>query len=126
MPNYGEVALLASEKKLSATSDPRTQWNLAAQRVFPDKLPSQKKGCPKSAFLGLCEEGLVNGFERGIYTTSKLNKSYALRAVELLSANGVAESPQALWLLVMNGTQKAHNGQMDVVYSLWQAGLLGA
>jgi hypothetical protein len=45
---------------------------------------AQKKGCPRGAFLGLCEEGLVKGIPAGNYTTSKDNKAYAVRAAELL------------------------------------------
>lgn len=32
---------------------------------------SQRKGCPKGVYLGLCEEGLVKGIPKGKYTKSK-------------------------------------------------------
>lgn len=44
----------------------------------------KKKGCPRNAFLGLYEEGLVKGIPSGNYTRSKKNKEYAIKAVKIL------------------------------------------
>jgi hypothetical protein len=95
--------------------------------MFEGRLPSQKKGCPKGAYLGLCEEGLVNGIPVGSYTTSVDNKRYALRALSLLcSEPSLSGSAKVLWdrVLDMDGKAKAPNGQMQVVLALWQKGLL--
>ena len=118
---YGKVAVLAVE---SHTGAPRERWTAAATHCFPQSPSSQKKGCPRGAFLGLCEEGLIKNIEAGRYTTSINNKRYALRASELLRSGRVFAKPIDLWLAVMDGKKKAHNGQADVVMALWQKGLL--
>ena len=33
---------------------------MAATEIFPMSVSLQKKGCPRGAFLGLCEDGLVS------------------------------------------------------------------
>jgi hypothetical protein len=118
---YGVAALLAAAPQ-QTFADPAERWRFAVEMIFPGKIASQKKGCPKGAFLGLCEEGLVKGIANGKYTTSIDNKHYALRAVELLRAGDSRIKPIELWSLVMNGVKKSHNGQMDVVLALWSNG----
>ena len=39
--------------------------------VFPTQESSRKKGCPQSAFLGLCEDGYVKGIPQGRYLIRK-------------------------------------------------------
>jgi len=39
------------------------------------------KGCPRGAFLELCEAGMIKGIASGKYTRSKRNKEYAIDAV---------------------------------------------
>jgi len=85
---------------------------------------TQAKGCPKDAFLGLCEEGFVKGVPKGKYTNSKQNKNYALKALHLLKENpGLSSNKNQLWekvLEVLNEpSSKAHNSQMDVVIALY-------
>ena len=43
------------------------------KEVFMDSKSSQEKGCPKSAFLGLCEEGFIKEISKGKYTSSVKN-----------------------------------------------------
>lgn len=122
MGKYGDVALRAT-KMLGGgeTRQPREAWNAAAREAFPGKLPAQRKGCPRSAYLGLCEEGLVAGVPRGVFGAGRANKSYAIDAARLL-ASGEArpeDGPAALWRRVMKGRQKRANSQMDVVLALW-------
>lgn len=76
--------------------------------------------------MGLCEEGLVVDVPAGTYTGSRDNKGYALRAVQLLreDATLATGAPTALWDKVVNGQDKAHNSQMDVVLALWQSRLI--
>lgn len=126
MGKYGDAAVQATEMLHSdASMDPREAWDLATAKVFPTQLASRSKGCPKGAFLGLCEDGVVRGVAPGSYTRSRLNKSYALEAVLLLKANrALADDYDALWRAVMRGTKKVENEQMDVVLSLWERGLI--
>jgi len=127
MSRYGEVALMATDLvQEHVCSSPVEAWVQAAKSIFPNSPTSQGKSCPRGAFLGLCEEGLVVGVPAGSYTRSEDNKGYALRAVGLLAHDpNVAESsPLALWQLVMNGDEKRYNEQMDVVLALWNRQLI--
>lgn len=126
MGKYGNAATSAGRACAGKpTTSPRDAWDNATSAVFGAGTPSQDKSCPRGAFLGLCGAGLVKGIPPGAYTTSKLNASYALSGVALLTQNAdLASDPQGLWELVQAGVPKQENGQMDVVVSLWSAGLL--
>lgn len=121
---YGEGALLAAQQELSGNISPLARWNKAMQTLYPTSMAARKKGCPRGAFLGLCEEGMVKGIPAGRYTGSKDNKAYAIRAVELLAEGDQRWSVSALWSAVMNGSAKAHNSQMNVVLALWDNGFI--
>lgn len=125
MNNYGKAAIEAVKMcQQGQFSDPVTAWKMAVLSHV-STLEGQKKGCPKSAFLGLCEEGVVVGIPRGNYTKGKLNKEYALRALKLLQQpRSLADNPRKLWDQVMEGELKKPNSQMDVVVALWNEKLL--
>ena len=124
MSKYGEVARMAADDARLGGA-PKDAWGRAAERVFPSQ-SSQDKVCPRCAFLGLAEEGLVVGIPRGKYTNSADNKRYAIRAVELLREQPhLSDVPGRLWRLVVQeepNPNKVHNDQMDVVVSLWKNG----
>ncbi len=123
MPNkYGLTAIEAATDKKSG--NPIDAWEKSTRRIFPKSLASQRKGCPRAAFLGLCEEGVVKGISPGRYTKSRDNKEYALRAWRILRAEKGPTEVQSLWLRVIKGMSKTHNGQMDVVLALYSADLL--
>jgi hypothetical protein len=125
---YGDVAVRAVDKIRSGTAaSPGAAWDEAAREVFPGRIHRQKKGCPRGAFLGLCDEGLVLGVPAGTYTKSIDNKAYALRAVGLLRAAPelAAQGRRALWNRV-EAKAGSHNSQMDVVLALHRNGLLNA
>lgn len=130
MKAYGEVAVRAAELIRSYSVESVTEaWNTTASAVFLHSSSLQEKGCPRSAFLGLCEKGLVSGVPAapdGVYTRSVANKEYAVKAVQLLKQNAALATikPEELWELVMSGVDKKHNSQMDVVLGLWQQGLI--
>jgi hypothetical protein len=94
------------------------------EKLYPTSAAARKKGCPRGAFLGLCEEGLVKGIPAGRYTTSRDNKAYAVRAVALLTEGTQLRSTSALWRAVTNGAEKTHNSQMDIVLALWNNDLI--
>jgi hypothetical protein len=125
MREYGDVAIGATELACGGLQ-PSEAWEKAARTIFPYSESLQDKGCPRGAFLGLCEDGRVAGVPAGNYTRSRDNKAYALRAVALLIAEPALANadPKALWERVMNGDPKAYNSQMDVVLALWHRGLL--
>jgi len=126
MNKYGCVAMDAVASCTSKQGmNPVDAWDTAAIKHFGEGTASQKKGCPKSAFLGLCSEGYVKGIPSGEYTSSQKNKKYAIDAVALLRLEPNLTSDIAvLWKRVLNGQHKQHNSQMDVVRALWQGGML--
>jgi hypothetical protein len=76
MGKYGETAKIAvaliSENPFISPVD---AWEAAVARVFPSSESSRKKSCPKGAFQGLCEEGMVAGVNPGNYTRSLKTKT---------------------------------------------------
>jgi hypothetical protein len=132
MGKYGDVALRTTALILNGTcGSPQEAWAAAAREAFPASPASQKKGCPKGAYLGLCEAGLVARVPRGSYTKSRDNKAYAIDAVRLLQRDPALADDSArdggamrLWTLVMRGDFKQPNAQMDVVLALWNRGLI--
>ena len=120
---YGEAALLAA-REVSSSFDPVARWKSAMETLYPTSPLARKKGCPRGAFLGLCEEGLVKGIPAGQYGASKDNKAYAVRAAELLTAGTQTWSISALWQAVTEDSEKAHSSQMDIVLALWKNGLI--
>lgn len=125
MNKYG-IAAIKAVKLLNSDYKgefPKDAWDIATTELFGEGSSSQNKGCPRAAFLGLCEEGLVKGVARGKYTRSKKNKEYAIKAVEYLKKNpNISISPENLWKKA--GPNKQHNNQMDVVIGLWDYELI--
>ncbi|MBD3351569.1 MAG: hypothetical protein GF364_08785 [Candidatus Lokiarchaeota archaeon] len=118
MSKYGQVAIDAARAARKGAS-PVDAWKEAAHRMFPTQKASRDKGCPKCAFLGLAEDGLIKGVPRGSYTNSADNKRYAVNAVGQIRANAnLLNDKRTLWKLVSGGA-KQHNGQIDVVVDLW-------
>jgi len=126
MNKYGQAAVQAARMlSIGSVSFPQDAWERATSEIFGKGTPSQKKGCPKGAFLGLCEEGYVKGVPPGNYTNSTKNKRYAIQAVNLLRKDPtLSNDPKSLWALVMQGEPKSHNSQMDVVAALWHEGFI--
>lgn len=126
MGSYGDAALLATDLAASGkVRSPTEAWSKAVQTEFQNSASLQKKGCPKGAFLGLCEEEFITGIPPGAYTRSIKNKRYAIDACHLLRQDpSLAADPNRLWTSVLYGTRKVHNQQMDVVLALWNAGLV--
>lgn len=91
---------------------------------YPIQKPSRVKGCPRNAFLGLSEEGLIIGIPAGDYGVRKgnVNKRYAVDAAALLQAGGEPDKKQ-LWAVVADA-KKAPNHQMDIVLALLREGML--
>ena len=117
---YGEVAITVAKEN----GNPEDNWKAEVKNAFPNSESSQKKSCPKSAFLGLCEEGFIKGISKGKYTRSIDNKAYAVKAIDILKQNTQTTfSPKELWEKLELG-DKRHNSQMDVVLALWYEGLI--
>ena len=121
---YGEAALMATREGSSAGFSPVARWESAMQRLYPSSPTARRKSCPRGAYLGLCEEGLVKGIPAGHYTASNDNKDYAVRAAALLAEGKQSWSVSALWRAVTNDPERAHNNKMDIVLALWKNGLI--
>lgn len=120
MNNYGKSAIRAVEIIHSGEAlFTEVAWIKATTEFFNTKT----KVCPRSAFLGLCEAGLV----KGVYQTNikkplknTTNKDHAIEAVKLLSQNEAYATYTSLQLWrTMVGDSKSHNFQLDVVLALW-------
>ena len=124
MGKYGDASLRAVDlihQKSNLT--PIKAWGQAVSEIPPKSKSSINKGCPKNAFLGLCEEGKIKGVSRGSYIKSQKNKNYALDALSILEKDPSSSwTPISLWGKIENGGI-THNNQMDVVIALFQEGL---
>jgi hypothetical protein len=115
---------MAARQGASANITPVDRWASAIVQLYPNSPTAQRKGSPRGAFLGLCEEGLVKGVPPGHYSATKQNKEYAVRAVALLEDKTQHWSTSTLWRAVTNNTEKLHASQMDVVMALWKNNLI--
>ncbi|MCS3770299.1 hypothetical protein HNP12_004436 [Aeromonas hydrophila] len=123
---YGLVAINATQLCKNEALTPCKAWELAAKKQFSN-VSAQIKSSPKSAFLGLCSEGLIRGIHQGRYSRSVRNRDYAVKAVRILQNEGdVLPSSTTLWNKVMATAEikVLPNSQMDVVLALWGAGLI--
>lgn len=119
MSQYPNIAIKSvRDLRENSMLSPRDAWESNAKRFYPHQLSSQKKGCPKSTFLGLCEQGKIKGVKSGSYTRSKLNKQYGLKAVEYLITQPNLNETE-LWSLI---SEKTPNEQMSVVIALFKNG----
>lgn len=126
MNKYGQAAIKAVDLIESKRANtPQTAWEMATMEIFGDGTPAQRKGCPRSTFLALCETGNVKGIEFGVYTSAKQNKAYAIKALELLIGDpSLSKDSKTLWNRIQGGIEKSHNSQMDVVLALWTGGFI--
>jgi len=128
MSQYGKAAVLATKiyRERKTTSPART-WEMAIEK-FTDAPSSRAKSCPRGAYLGLCEEGLIHDVPPGNYQQAKsVEKEYAIAAVAALKQESeLADNVSRLWRVVMlmqnEDPNKSHDGQMDVVAALWENG----
>ncbi len=128
MGQNGKAAIKAVKLVVDEDMSPQDAWEKAICEYTTSEL-SRDKGCPRNAFLGLCEEGMIIGVDSGKYDAGKKNKAYATEAVRILQRDkSQINNKTKLWKKVMKKlgeeTSKSQNGQMDVVISLWNSGLI--
>ena len=124
MNKYAQVAINTVNFINKNGGNPILIWLKEANYIFGEYKASAMKGCPRAAFLGLCEEGLVKGIPCGNYTKSKKNKEYAIEAVKFLKENSADNlTPKKLWTRI-TFNEKTHNSQMDIVYELFKRGYI--
>jgi len=102
-----------------ATPDIKGEWQRAIQ-----ELNAYDEGCPRCAFIGLCEEGMVVGIPRGNYGlhANNKNKRYAVAAARLI-LDGHEPDPKAIWHKVTDKRIQPHE-QVGIVIVLHANGLL--
>jgi hypothetical protein len=124
--NYAKAAQNAvNQIRTGIIKSPVDAWEKATSDIFGKGSPSQIKGCPKNAFLGLCETGRVTGIVKGNYTRSQKNKGYALEALRILQSNpGFSGSPKEFWAEVVKGKDIVHNSPNGCGLALWRNGYL--
>lgn len=127
MSVYGDTAVAAANSYAQG-KDPRQCWEQSVTH-FTSSKESRKKACPRSAFLGLCQEGYVRGIPKGSYISPGCrNDKYAVVAAKaVLKDNNKKYSKSELWGKVTETypeSAKNQNGQMDVVLALKEHGLL--
>jgi hypothetical protein len=99
-------------------------WEIAARETLSTEA-TQKKPCPRTTFLGVCESGIVVGVPAGEYNTKlTANKQYGLKAVALLRHNPELADDQALLWRKIGNASLTPNSQMDVIAALWKSGLI--
>ena len=131
MTKYESAALEAIRMYDSKkTLDHEEIWENAVNK-FTTSRSSITKGCPKGAFLGLCEEGLVKGIPPGCYTRNperQVNKMYAIKAVDILKSKpNVTFNDRELWREVLDFLgipDKQPQAQMKIVLILWNNKLI--
>ena len=88
MGNYGMAAVKEIQSIIAGQAkSPPDAWKKSTVALFGKGTWSQRKSCPRDAYLGLCESGLVRGIPPGNYTESVDNKAYAVAAAQLLRAS---------------------------------------
>ncbi|MGL4801614.1 MAG: DUF6979 family protein [Cetobacterium sp.] len=128
MNKYAKVAIEAAKELQSMEKDKQKEINLG--NLWKEKCKenefkeaSIKKGCPRLAFIGLCENNLIKGIEIKNSDKESLNKNYAVEAVKVLKNNKKNYTSKELWEEIGN-KDKTHNRQMDIVLALWEKGMI--
>ncbi len=125
MGKYGNTAIAATKLiQKDRLVSPIIAWKIAAAKEFEGK-SAMTKGCPKCAYLSLCGLGLVKGVSEGNYCDSLKNKNYVIKALEIIKIQpNVKHTEKSLWQKIIGNEFKVYNNQMDVLLSLWYAGLI--
>ncbi|MDN0094566.1 DUF6979 family protein [Yersinia rohdei] len=121
---YGEIAVATALVCQRNRSDIRDEWGKQAMYAFEGQPTSQKKGCPKSAFLALCEAGFIKGISKGNYGTPKESKNgyYAKAAAGALLVDS-SLSKKELWEISrasVDNPATNESNQIEIVIALYQ------
>jgi len=117
----GRIAVLATELIQGGNANnPRDAWDMAVTELYGKTEINNFKGFPRDAYLGLCEEGEIEGVLPGEYTGSKKNKKYALKALKILRKH--LEFEDNVRALVQQ--KKVNKDIMSIVIALWREGMV--
>ena len=107
-------------------------WSEALKEIT-DKKSNITKGCPRKAFVGLCEDGYLKNIPAIPNKNSGFNKNYAIEAVNYLQNHkDEVEVIKAsiLWEKLSSNidsetkARKCYNEQMHVILALWNKNLI--
>jgi hypothetical protein len=118
---FGRTAVKAVGYARRPEYEPMDAWNKAAAEEIGNE-NTRDKICPRSAFLCLCEAGLVDGVS---IRKAGERKQYARIAVDRLRSDPQLSglSPNALWTRTI-GEHRSHQSEMNVVLALWNQGFI--
>jgi len=129
MNAYGAIAVIAAVDCQKNGTKPSDAWKKFADAYYGldsgVTRPVTEKAGPRNTFIALCNLGFVPGVRRSLFDSSRIkeNAGYAEKAVEILRGHPeLCRTPTELWPLVHPTLE--HQGQMDVVCALFDAGLL--
>jgi hypothetical protein len=121
MTDLREAARTARSYVVSRGMTPAQAWEEAAKKLSG----KARSSYAKTTFLGLCEAGLVKGVPPGDYADRSGDMArYAARMVEMLIEDDEWEyDPEGLFSAATEGKVQPQ-GQTDVVFGLWNHGLI--
>ncbi len=120
MTKYAKAAITTAKRcQGSAKPNIKAEWLKVIQ-----ELKAYDEGCPRCAFIGLCEEGMVVGIPRDNYglQAGNKNKHYAVAAARLI-LDGHYPDQKAIWHKVTDKRIQPHE-QVGIVIALHVNGLL--
>lgn len=120
MTKYTDAAVTTAKRcQDRKVPDIKAEWCKAIK-----ELQAYDEGCPRCAFIGLCEEGMVKGIEPGNYGLREPNKNkiYAIAAAKLV-LSGHEPDHRAIWQKVTGADIRAHD-QVHIVLALYDNDLL--
>ena len=128
MCQNGKAAIKAVKLVRDNGETPQDAWQKAIC-IFTKSKSSRDKSCPRNAFLGLCEEGMIKGVDPSEYGAGKKCKKFAIKAVEILREEPTLSlNMTKLWKKVMENlgedTSKSQASRMGVVTALWNNKLI--
>lgn len=128
---YGGAALRAVHLMVQYNYNHATAWDMAIAEAFGDDITTGKfKNNPKVTFLTLCSLNCIGCIMPLHYVAASKTRAYVLAAIDLLAYKDITKpiNPEELWqeVIVASESNKAvkHNNQMDVILTLWYAGVL--
>lgn len=125
MSQYGKTAVTAVNLiKSHKFPEAEKAWNEAVTQ-FTNSESSRKKGCPRYAFLGLCATGWIKDIDQNnIEKPKSKNADYAIYAVKLLCNDHKLGENKSHWWRQIPNAPKTQNGQLAVVWALWQENMI--
>ncbi len=125
MGMYGRAAITAAGMlKQGSPSNQEAAWDRSIARETKSS-ESRRKSCPRGAFLELCSAGVIEGCQAQRSLSLGANGEYAIRILKAIRADEeLVSDRERLWSTAVRRAKKRENGQVDVVVSLWNEGLI--